>query len=107
MTSLNESPIVQPNGTAALYTLDGSNVTDVFWYLALKSPDQLRQRVALALSEIFVVSKVEETINGEPLGVASYHDTLANDAFGNFRTLLKEVTLHPIMGQYLNMRGNK
>jgi uncharacterized protein (DUF1800 family) len=107
MKSIIENRIVQPNGTAALYTLDGSNITDVFWYLALKSPDQLRQRVALALSEIFVVSKVEETINGEPLGVASYHDTLANDAFGNFRTLLKEVTLHPIMGQYLNMRGNK
>jgi uncharacterized protein (DUF1800 family) len=104
MKSILESRIAAP---APLYPLDGSNITDIWWYLALKSPDQLRQRVAYAYSEIFVVSKVDETINSEPLGVASYHDTLANDAFGNFRTLLKDVTLHPIMGWYLNMLGNK
>jgi uncharacterized protein (DUF1800 family) len=93
--------------SSPLYSLDQSNITDVWWYLALKSPDQLRQRIAFAYSEIFVVSKVEEAIAAEPLGVASYHDMLATDAFANFRVLLEDVTLHPIMGQYLNMRGNK
>jgi len=104
MKSIIETRIAQP---APLYPVDASNITDIWWYLALKSPDQLRQRTAYALSEIFVVSKVDETINAEPIGLASYHDTLANDAFGNFRTLLKDVTLHPIMGWYLNMLGNK
>ena len=104
MKSIIEGRIVAP---LPLYPLDATNITDVWWNLALKSPDQLRQRVAYAYSEIFVVSKVDETINAEPLGLASYHDTLANGAFGNFRTLLKNVTLHPIMGWYLNMLGNK
>ncbi|MDB5324256.1 MAG: hypothetical protein JWN40_5887 [Phycisphaerales bacterium] len=102
-------PIIEGRIIASLplYSLDQSNITDVWWYLTLKSPDQLRQRIAFAYSEIFVVSRVEEAISGEPLGLASYHDMLATDAFANFRTLLEDVTLHPIMGQYLNMRGNK
>lgn len=104
MKSIIEQRIAAPD---LKYTLSASNVTDVWWYLALKSPDQLRQRIAYAYSETFVVSKVDETINAEPLGLASYHDMLANDAFGNFRTTLKDVTLHPIMGWYLNMLGNK
>jgi uncharacterized protein (DUF1800 family) len=104
MKSIIEARIQQ---STPLYPLDASNITDVWWFLALRSPDQLRQRVATALSEIFVVSKVEDVISGQPLGLASYHDTLANGAFGNFRQLLRDVTLHPIMGQYLNMRGNK
>jgi uncharacterized protein (DUF1800 family) len=104
MKSIIEARITAPDLN---YTLSASNVTDVWWYLALKSPDQLRQRIGYAYSETFVVSKVDETISSEPLGLASYHDMLANDAFGNFRTLLKDVTLHPIMGWYLNMLGNK
>lgn len=104
MKSIIETRIAAPDLN---YVLSGSNITDVWWYLALKSPDQLRQRIAYAYSETFVVSKVDETINSEPIGLASYHDMLANDAFGNFRTLLKDVTLHPIMGWYLNMLGNK
>ncbi len=104
MKSIIEARIAAPDLS---YSLSASNVTDVWWYLALKSPDQLRQRIAYAYSEIFVVSKVDETINSEVLGLANYHDMLANDAFGNFRTTLKDVTLHPIMGWYLNMLGNK
>jgi uncharacterized protein (DUF1800 family) len=104
MKSIIEQRIAAPDLN---YTLGASNITDVWWYLAIKSPDQLRQRIAYAYSEIFVVSKVDETISAEVLGLASYQDMLANDAFGNFRTLLKDVTLHPIMGWYLNMLGNK
>src|SRR5213078_1371983 len=86
--------------------LDGARITECWWRIAVTAPDQLRQRVAFAYSEIFVVSKVEDAIAGQPAGLATYHDMLANDAFVNFRTLLEDVTLHPIMGQYLNMRGN-
>jgi uncharacterized protein (DUF1800 family) len=90
-----------------LYPLEGRSTTELWWNIALTKPDQLRQRVAFAYSQIFVVSRNEEAIEGQPMGLLSYHDMLANNAFANFRTVLKDVTLHPIMGQYLNMRGSR
>lgn len=69
--------------------------------------DQLRQRVALALSEIFVVSEKNGTLAYQPWALASYHDMLANHAFDNYRSLLEAVTLHPTMGVYLSMIGNR
>lgn len=74
-----------------------------FFLHALNNPDQLRQRVAYALSQIFVVSSVEIY---EAYGLAAYQNTLLNDAFGNFRTLLQDVTLSPVMGHYLDMVNN-
>jgi len=72
---------------------------------ALHEPDQLRQRVALALSEIMVVSELG-LLHDWGLGIANYNDRLAHHAFGNFRELMEEVTLHPAMGMYLSMLGN-
>lgn len=70
--------------------------------------DQLRQRVAFALSEIFVVSDATSDLLGNaPHGMTHYYDTLARDAFGNFRALLEDVTLHPVMGIYLSMMQNQ
>ena len=79
---------------------------DVWFRNALNGRDQLRQRVAFALSEIMVVSQVG-ALNQAPYSVASYYDLLATHAFGNFRDLMKAVTLHPAMGQYLSMLGNQ
>jgi uncharacterized protein (DUF1800 family) len=70
-----------------------------WWQTVLTGPDQLRQRVAFALSEIFVVST--NSVNAR--AVTTYHNTLANDAFGNFYTIMQDVTLSPAMGAYLNM----
>ncbi len=71
-------------------------------------PDPLRQRVALALSELFVVSdKLADTIADNPIGLANYYDMLLEDAFGNYRDLLLDVTLHPIMGTYLSHLRNE
>jgi uncharacterized protein (DUF1800 family) len=81
-------------------------VVEAWWHNAITAPDQLRQRVALAYSEIFVISSVDDNINYQSPGIASYHDMLAADAFVNFRTILNDVTLNPMMGQYLSMRGN-
>lgn len=78
-----------------------------FWKVALTAPDQLRQRVAFALSEIFVISTVDESFYSHPYGVASYYDTLGKYAFGNFRDLLQAVATHPMMGIYLTYMGNK
>ena len=69
--------------------------------------DQLRQRVAFALSEIMVVSDKNAALLFQPWALADYYDTLAVNAFGNFRTLLEDVTLHPAMGKFLSMLGNR
>jgi uncharacterized protein (DUF1800 family) len=70
-----------------------------WWQTAITGNDQLRQRVAFALSEMFVVST--QSIPGQ--AVPQFHNALANDAFGNFRTIMQDVTLSPAMGLYLNM----
>jgi uncharacterized protein (DUF1800 family) len=69
--------------------------------------DQLRQRVALALSEIFVVSNSNGTLAYQPWALASFYDLLARDAFGNYRLLLEDVTKHPAMGIFLSMIQNQ
>ena len=77
------------------------------WFkTVLTAPDQLRQRVAYALSQILVVSDIAlgEDSHTEPL--ALYYDMLGNGAFGNFRTLLENVTLSPMMGMYLSALRN-
>ncbi len=77
------------------------------WFqIALTAPDQLRQRVAFALSQILVVSDVPFGNNMAEF-VANYNDILANNAFGNFRTLLEQVTLSPVMGLYLSHLRNE
>lgn len=79
---------------------------DAWWNSSVNAPDQLRQRVAFALSEIMVVSDQNGSIANAANGLASYYDTLEDNAFGNFRQLLEAVTLHPVMGWWLNMEGN-
>ena len=78
-----------------------------FWRNALAADDGLRQRVAFALSQIFVVSLNDMNVSQQPRGVASYFDMLGRNAFGNFRTLLDDVTLHPMMGLYLSHLRNR
>ena len=89
-----------------LYPITQNNRQAAWWKIATTSPDQLRQRVAFALSEIFVVSDVASALVQQPEALANYYDTLAKDAFGNFRQLLQDVTLSPVMGNYLNMLRN-
>lgn len=81
------------------------NRQEVWWRLSVRAPDQLRQRVAFALSEIFVVSDRNSGIPQHALAV--YYDVLVRNAFGNFRDLLERVTLSPAMGRYLSMLGNQ
>jgi uncharacterized protein (DUF1800 family) len=83
-------------------------VTDgeTFWEIALEGEDQLRQRITLAWSELFVISTTS-TLQGYRAPAHSYLDTLSNHAFGNFRDLLEAVTKHAAMGLYLNMLGNE
>ena len=73
-----------------------------FWPIALYANDQLRQRMTFALSEILVISTENSMIRNRPQGLGSYWDTLANESFGSYKALLKDVTLHPMMGVYLS-----
>jgi len=79
---------------------------DAFWKRAVTGNDQLRERTALALSEIFVTSAADSMLNNQPYGMSTYYDLLARDAFGNFRQLLQDVTLSSTMGVYLDMLKN-
>ncbi|MGX9782132.1 DUF1800 domain-containing protein [Janthinobacterium lividum] len=79
-----------------------------FWQQSMRGEDQLRQRIAFALSEIFVISMQNDAIQPRVRGVAAYYDMLGHHAFGNFRNLLNDVALHPMMGLYLShMRNQK
>jgi uncharacterized protein (DUF1800 family) len=79
-----------------------------WWQQVMDGPDPLRQRVALALSEIFVVSDNADAVASNPAGAANYYDMLLRNAFGNYRDLLLEVSLHPMMGAYLShLRNDK
>jgi uncharacterized protein (DUF1800 family) len=112
-TGYSYSPALAPVDCVA----DGSNPPDAaslcardqytpfqvqrdFFMHALNNPDQLRQRVAFALSQIMVVSSVQIR---HSYALADYQNVLLKDALGNYRTLLQDVTLNPAMSYYLDM----
>ena len=88
-------------------TISQSNFFDSYWSQAIAGDDQLRQRAAFALSQIFVISFTDSLLRSQPRGVASYYDMLGEKAFGNFRDLLEGVALHPMMGVYLTWLKNQ
>ena len=78
------------------------------WYQIFNSPDAVRKRFALALSEMFVVAMDGVSmLNWQSFAVADYWDALNRNAFGNFRTLLEDITLNPAMGTFLNTLDNQ
>jgi uncharacterized protein (DUF1800 family) len=78
---------------------------NAWWQQSLTSPDQLRQRMAFALSEILVISE-NGVLQDNARALSAYYDVLLDNAFGNFRDVLKSVTLSPAMGIYLDMLRN-
>lgn len=85
----------------------GNNVTTPFARNAIGGADQLRQRMAFALSQILVVSRRDANLEEKSEAMASYYDTLIRHALGNYRDLLREITFHPAMGWYLSHVGNQ
>ncbi len=77
-----------------------------FWQQAITGNDQLRQRMKYALSEIFVVSSSNGDVGNRARGLANYYDVLGADAFTNFRQILQDVTLNPMMGEFLSVLSN-
>lgn len=77
------------------------------WQQLMAAPDAVRKRMALALSEFFVVSSNGVELTWRSHAMAHCWDTLNTHAFGNYRDLLEAITLNVAMGIYLNTRGNK
>lgn len=108
------------------YDPDSNNRRRAWWLCAVRGHDQLRQRMASALEQIFVVSDREGTVNQRAYGHARYFDMLADFADGTrhiqppnttystatgsaigVRELLEDISLHPIMGKYLSHLKNQ
>ncbi|MFK7994245.1 MAG: DUF1800 family protein [Granulosicoccus sp.] len=108
-----DEQMVLPISLTEPYTRANSNGSgtgsrhEIWWNNVLDQPDQLRQRVAFALSQLFVVSDLDYLLANNQYGITNYYDMLSRNAFGNYRTLLEEVTLHPVMGVYLSMVRNE
>jgi uncharacterized protein (DUF1800 family) len=100
-SDLPDQPILASNG---MPNRNLAPVQAAFFQNAVNGQDQLRQRVALALSEIWVVS--QQSGVRQAYAFPPYWRVLRDNAFGNYRDLIKAVTLNPAMGRYLNMANN-
>ncbi len=100
-----DNRLAQLRLTQPTATLNANNFYESFWLYSATGQAQLRERMKLALSEIFVVSMLDPNVDVR--GAGAYYDMLGANAFGNFRTLLEQVTLHPMMGVYLTHLANQ
>ena len=82
-------------------------VGERFWALAATAEDQLRQRVGFALHHVFMASQADSNLWKHSRAYARYLDLLNQHAFGNFRSLLDEMALSPVMGIYLSHLRNR
>ncbi len=101
-----QRPTLLSDTLRQLDTSRWNEYVNAWWRQVIQSDDQLRQRVAFALSEILVVS-AHDGLSSEQFGMSGYYDILIRNAFGNYRQLLEEITLNPVMGEYLSMKGNR
>jgi uncharacterized protein (DUF1800 family) len=88
-------------------SIGSDGVYNSFWRQAVTGEDQLRQRVAFALSQIFVISLQDGTVGENPRAVAAYMDMLGEEGLGTYRELLESVSRHPMMGAYLTHLRNR
>jgi len=101
-----QAELAPPNNSALVTT---EHRMEAWWRQSMRSDadsDPLRQRMAYALSQIFVISDRMDAL-ADQRGVASYYDMLLNDSFGTYRQLLEDVTRHPWMGLYLSAMKNR
>lgn len=100
-TQLLQGDTLQYNGRVRSPTFNYG-----WWHVTMTNEDQLRHRMAYALSQIFVVSHKSEDFSAYGDGLAAYYDVLLDHSFGNYRDLLEDVTYSPIMGVYLSHVNN-
>ena len=105
--NVTDSDCMGPEGPCTIYNVSAREwYFDVAWFqAAMTQPDQLRHRVALALSEIFVISR-ESVFDDNPYAFAKYYDMLLEHAYGNYRSLIDSITYSPSMAVYLTFMNN-
>jgi len=89
---------VNANGIARMWDY-------AWWQYHMTTNDELRQRVALALSEIWVISD-KSGFSNNPYALGDYYDILMDHSFGNYRDIMQDVTYHASMGVYLTYLNN-
>ena len=87
--------------------IGGQNCMTSFARGAITGPDQLRQRVAFALSQIIVVSRADPAVGPRPRAAMDFYDIFVRNAFGNYYDILRQAAFHPVMGLYLTHVGNE
>jgi uncharacterized protein (DUF1800 family) len=106
LTSRQLPEVIRTENASAQGGAFSSTLTyNAWWKNSLSGPDQLRQRIAFALSQIHVVS-TQGPLDNNALATSYFYDKLADNAFGNFKDILKDTTLTPSMGRYLDMLRN-
>jgi uncharacterized protein (DUF1800 family) len=102
-----ESFVVAQLQSGSISATQGRGARMERWFAAaVGGSDQLRQRMAFALSQIFVVSDVGPLLK-EPISIAEFNDILTRHSFGNYRDLLSDVTYSPMMARYLTALRNQ
>ena len=98
---------IESGEDSSTYAVEPRNqhFTYAWWQLNITNEDLLRQRVALALSEILVIS-FRDVLQDFGIALSSYYDVLLKNSFGNYENLLYDVALHPSMGVYLSHLNN-
>jgi uncharacterized protein (DUF1800 family) len=100
VSDLPDQTILNSTGTS---NNDLAPVQAAFFANTVNGPDPLRQRIAFVLSQLWVVSQVSVH---PAYAFPPYWRLLRDNAFGNYRDIIKAVTLSPAMGTYLNMANN-
>jgi uncharacterized protein (DUF1800 family) len=99
--------LVAKGYTAATLTFNTAGFDASMWRQLISSPDQLRQRVGMALLDMLVISVADMRVAWPSFAAAAYVDMLLDNAFGNYRTVLEKVSTSVAMGQYLTFAGNR
>jgi uncharacterized protein (DUF1800 family) len=105
--NVEELRAIQARYAARGEEIDEDALAELVWRDMIANDDQLRQRMVFALSQILVVSYESPDVAETPAAVAFYMDMLAKNAFGNYRTLLEDVTYSPAMAKYLTYLNNR
>ncbi len=106
-SNVTELRRIQADYAARNQTVGPEALADIAWRNMIEGDDQLRQRMVFALSQIFVVSYENSDVAETIASAAFYMDTLQNNAFGNHRTLIEDVTYSPSMAQFLTYLNNR
>jgi uncharacterized protein (DUF1800 family) len=107
ITNVDRMRQIQADFAARGDTADSDALAEIVWTDMIEGRDQLRQRMNFALSQILVVSYANNDVAETEAAVAFYMDVLDRNAFGNYRTLIEDVTYSPSMAQFLTYLNNR